>query len=239
MESDHRNSKAESWLPLRSPLATRKAVNVTSPFPGRLLRPGEVVPREVLAFVAGQLDVDPDTLAAYAVRSPTRYDQLEALRATYGFRTFTQPDQREMAKWLLPVALATTSGVALASLLLQELRRRAIAAPGPSVIERLVAAALLQAERHVERQVDAGLSGPQRDALESLLKIHPDSPLSTLAWTRQVPGSAGHRALARLIDQLTRLRALAIDPVIIDGVRAGSPTAPCSTSPSAPPDSTW
>jgi len=33
------------------------------------LRPGEVVPPEVLAFVAGQLDVDPDTLAAYAVRS--------------------------------------------------------------------------------------------------------------------------------------------------------------------------
>ena len=101
-------------------------------FPGRLLRPGEVVPREVLAFVAGQLDVDPDALAAYAVRSPTRYDQLEALRATYGFRTVTQPDQREMAKWLLPVAQVTTKGVTLASLLLVELRRRAIAAPGPS-----------------------------------------------------------------------------------------------------------
>ena len=75
-------------------------------FPGRLLRPGEVVPQEVLAFVAGQLDVAPDAFLAYVLRSPTRYDQPEVLRATYGFRTFTQPDQWEMAKWLLPVAMA-------------------------------------------------------------------------------------------------------------------------------------
>lgn len=76
-----------------------------------------------------------------------------------------------MAKWLLPVALVTTGGAVLAGLLLEELRRRAIAAPGPSVIERLVAAALLHAERHVERQIDAGLTDPQRGALEALLEI--------------------------------------------------------------------
>lgn len=72
-----------------------------------------MVPREVLVFIADQLDLSPDVLSEYAIRSQTRYDQLEALYAVYGFRTFTQPDQREMAKWLLPVALATTSGVAL------------------------------------------------------------------------------------------------------------------------------
>lgn len=94
-------------------------------FPGRLLRPGEVVPHEVLVFVADQLDLHPDALTDYAVRSQTRYDQLETLYSVYGFRTFTQPDQREMAKWLLPVALATTSGVTLADLLLEELRMMA------------------------------------------------------------------------------------------------------------------
>jgi TnpA family transposase len=189
-------------------------------FPGRLLRPGEAVPREVLSFVADQLDLDPDTLADYAVRSQTRYDQLESLYAVYGFRTFTQPDQRETAKWLLPVALATTSGVALAGLLLEELRRRAIAAPGPSVIERLVAAALLQAERHVERQIDSGLSARQRDALVALLEIRPDTAVSTLAWTRQAPGASGHRGLARLVGQLSHLRALAIEPAVLEGVHA-------------------
>ena len=55
-------------------------------FPGRLLSPGEVVPRQVLVFIAEQLDVDPDTLENYATRAPTRYDQLEALQSIYGFR---------------------------------------------------------------------------------------------------------------------------------------------------------
>ena len=44
-------------------------------FPGRLLQPGEVVPREVLAFVADQLDLPPDVLVDYAARPQTRYDQ--------------------------------------------------------------------------------------------------------------------------------------------------------------------
>ena len=187
-------------------------------FPGRLLQPGEVVPREVLVFVADQLDLPPDVLADYAARPQTRYDQLDALYSVYGFQTFTRPDQHELAQWLLPVALTTTSGAALAGLLLEELRRRAIAAPGPSVIERLVSTALLKAERHVDRQIDASLTGPQRDALEALLEIQADTALSVLAWTRQATGLAGHRALARLIDQLVRLRSLAIDPSILEGI---------------------
>lgn len=187
-------------------------------FPGRLLQPGEVVPREVLAFVADQLDLPPDVLVDYAARPQTRYDQLDALYSVYGLQTFTRPIQREFAQWMLPAALTTTSGATLARLLLEELRRRAIAAPGPSVIERLVATALLKAERHIDRQIDAGLTGAQRDALEALLEIQADTALSVLAWTRQTTGLAGHRALARLIDQLVRLRSLAIDPSIVERI---------------------
>ncbi|AWK84913.1 hypothetical protein DEW08_00790 [Azospirillum thermophilum] len=66
---------------------------------------------------------DLSVVADYAVRFQPRYDQFEALYAIYGFRTFTQPDQREMAEWLLPVALTTTSGVAAAGLLLEDAAR--------------------------------------------------------------------------------------------------------------------
>ena len=187
-------------------------------YPGRPLRPGEVVPRDVLVFVADQLDLPPDVLADYATRPQTRYDQLEALYSVYGFQTFTRRGQHEFAQWLLPVALTTTSGEALAGLLLEELRRRAIVAPGPSVIERLVATTLLKAERHVDRQIDAGLTGAQREALEALLEIEGDTILSVLAWTRQAPGLAGHRALSRLIDRLARLRSLALDATILERI---------------------
>ena len=76
-------------------------------FPGRLLQPGEVVPRQVLVFVADQLDLPPDVLADYAARPQTRYDQLDALYSVYRFQT---SEQHELAQWLLPVALTSTSG---------------------------------------------------------------------------------------------------------------------------------
>jgi len=54
-------------------------------YPGRLLRPGELIPATLLAFVAGQLKVAPEVLADYATRGPTRYEQLDALRDAFGF----------------------------------------------------------------------------------------------------------------------------------------------------------
>jgi Domain of unknown function (DUF4158) len=124
-------------------------------FPGCLIRPGELVPIEMARFVAEQLDIDPAALADYATRAQTRYDQLDALRELFGFRSFSQPDRRQLSAWLLPIALTTVSGMAVANALMVELRRRSIAAPGVTVIERMVATALLRAER----QVAAAIAG--------------------------------------------------------------------------------
>ncbi len=38
-------------------------------FPGRVLRPGELIPAEALRFIADQLDANPDAFVAYAVQS--------------------------------------------------------------------------------------------------------------------------------------------------------------------------
>ena len=180
-------------------------------YPGRLIQPGELVPLEVVRFLSEQLDVDPDALADYAARAPTRYDQLDALRAIFGFRSFSQGDHRDLVTWLLPIALTTVSGVKVAGALMAELRCRSITAPGPSVIERMVALTLLHAERHVAKTLTQCLSEEQCAALDALLETHPDSPVSSLAWARQPPGSPGYRSLARLIDQLQLLRKIGID----------------------------
>ena len=101
-------------------------------YPGRLLRPREAIPELALGFVAGQLGVAHDALATYAVRVQTRREQLGALRAEFGFRTFAPEHRRELRTWLLPVALGNTDAVAIAATLMDELRRRKIIAPGPS-----------------------------------------------------------------------------------------------------------
>ena len=187
-------------------------------YPGRVLRPGEAIPEAALAFVADQLRIGPGVLSAYATRSQTRREQLDGLRMTFGFRTFASEHRREFLTWLLPLALGNTNGFAVAATLMDELRRRKILAPGPSVVERLVAAAMVLAERQVARQLTRNLSPVQADALEALLQIKEGAPMSVLAWARQPPGAPGHRALVRVVEQRSTLRAIGLDPNWAEGV---------------------
>lgn len=187
-------------------------------YPGRLLRPGERIPGAALQHLATQLKVARNTLADYAARFQTRYEQLDDLRRTFGFVAMERPQRHDLLTWLMPVALATTRAPAIATALMDELRQRQIIAPGPSVIERMVAAAMLLAERRVADQLIKGLTAAQTEALEALLKTKEGTPMSVLAWARQAPGAPGHRAFARLVAQLTCLRAIGLDPVQAEGV---------------------
>jgi TnpA family transposase len=187
-------------------------------YPGRLLRPGEAVPEPALRFVADQVGTAPDAVSAYGTRIQTRSAHLDELRDTFGFADLTPARRCEFAAWLLPVALATTSAMAVAAALLEETRRRRLIVPGASVVEELTAAALTAAERHVARQITARITPAQADALDALLAAEPGASTSVLAWARQPPGAPGHRALARLLEALERLRAIGLDPACTEGV---------------------
>ena len=189
-------------------------------YPGRLLRPGELIPAEALRFVAEKLGAEPAMLAAYAKRFQTRYRQLDALREAFGFADFTPARRREALAWLVPVAIATTSAPSVAAALMDELRRHRLIVPGPSIIGQLVAAATVLAERRVAQQLTRNLSAAQAEALDALLLIKEDTPMSVLAWARQPPGAPGHRALARVVEQLTCLRAVGLDPACAEGVHS-------------------
>jgi TnpA family transposase len=187
-------------------------------YPGRLLRAGETIPALALRFVADQVGAPPEAIAAYSARTQTRYQQLDALREAYGFGHLTPARRQEIGAWLLPVALAVTSPAVVAAALLDEMRRHRLIVPGPSVVEELVAAATTAAERHVARQLTTGLSRAQIEALDALLTTEPGAGTSVLAWARQPPGAPGHRALARLVEALERLRAIGLDPACTEGV---------------------
>ena len=101
-------------------------------YPGRPLRPGEAVPDLALRFVADQVGTAPEAVAAYGTRVQTRSTHLDELRGTFGFADLTPARRRELAAWLLPLALATTSAMAIAAALLEETRRRRLMVPGSS-----------------------------------------------------------------------------------------------------------
>jgi TnpA family transposase len=185
---------------------------------GRLLRPGERIPHAPLAFVAEQLQVEPELLADYAMRGPTRYEQLDALRDAFGFTPLSRPPRKTLQEWLLPIALTTTSGATLARVLFDECRRRRIIVPGISSVERMVAQALLDAERHVAEHLTQGLSGEQCHLLDALLLLRAGTNLSGLSWIRQPRGKPGRKTFAIIIERLMLLRAIGIDPDIAASV---------------------
>jgi TnpA family transposase len=49
-------------------------------YPGRLLRPGELIPDKALRFIAEQIGAKPEALITYAARFQTRYELRSALQ---------------------------------------------------------------------------------------------------------------------------------------------------------------
>ena len=91
-----------------------------------------------MATLASQLGVDPAVFATYLHgRDTTRREHLLELQRDFGFRPFSATIYRELAGWLLPIALGTDVGPVLVGALVDELRERKVLAPALSTIERL------------------------------------------------------------------------------------------------------
>jgi TnpA family transposase len=185
-------------------------------YPGRLLRPGELIPTEPLAFIAEQAGVSPDSLAGFARRGPTRYEQLRLLYRTYGFQELTRPHRAELVAWLLPIARETTAGLPLVEALLgTTMRRRRIVVPSISVVERLAAAVLHDAERQVWSTITGRLGDIRTRRLEMLLKEREHERQSRFSWLREPIGTS---AMGAILDRLDAARRIALDPAITTGI---------------------
>lgn len=121
-------------------------------YPGRLLRPGEIIPKEMSDFIAAQLGVKPDDLLHYAERENTRHEHLEVLRKIYGYEMFKGKRVKQMRAWLDQNAEGAQSSEGLVRAFVQECRGRHIILPGTTVMERMCADALVAAERRVNER---------------------------------------------------------------------------------------
>lgn len=69
-------------------------------YPGRHLRQGELLPAVMLDHIAEQVWVEANVIADFARRTPTRYDQLAAIKARFGFTDLNRPTRATMMAWL-------------------------------------------------------------------------------------------------------------------------------------------
>ncbi|MEO6073749.1 MAG: DUF4158 domain-containing protein [Burkholderiales bacterium] len=164
-------------------------------YPSRVLVRDERPYPPLLGMLAAQLNLSPSMLDVYAERDQTRREHLQEIVERLQLVQFSRTFYRAIADWLLPIAMQTTNGMALAQAVVDELRKQHIIVPPVAAIERLCAGVSTRAQRQVFKLFTATLRDTQRMALDQLLERKQDRPVTTLAWLRQSPGAPSAKAV--------------------------------------------
>ena len=179
-------------------------------YPGRLLKPGEVIPDEVARFLAAQLGLKPDDLLPYAAREKTRREHLGSLRKIYGYKMFNGKRVKPMRSWLDQHAEDAQSSEGMVRGFVEECRRRQIILPGLTVIERHCADALVAAERRIDTRIAARLDSAMRRCLDDLLHEEMDNRTSRFVWLRQFEVGKNSADINRQLDRLEFLQGIVL-----------------------------
>ncbi len=185
-------------------------------YPGRHLRAGELLPAIMLDHIADQVGVDAGVIADFARRTPTRYDQLAAIKARFGFSDLSQPVRTSIMAWLTTEALPIVDGRILLDRLMDELRTRRIVIPGISVVERMAAEAMLRAETDLVAAVDDALDTEMRRRLDTLVDDKVHDRQSRFSWLREPEPRVASVSLAEILEKVALIRWTGISRVLID-----------------------
>ena len=104
-------------------------------FPGQAMTLEAKPSAELLAHVAQQIRVAPDTWTEYASRDETRREHALELQAVFGCRSFTVAEYRRLRGWLTDLALQTNKALALAEQLIESLRSHRVIVPTVTMID--------------------------------------------------------------------------------------------------------
>lgn len=187
-------------------------------YPGFILMPESEPAKALLEFLCQQLDLQPEAWLQYALRPETRREHLLELQEYFGFRTFTQAHAKTVLESLEILAQQTDRGILLATELVQSLRSQSILLPATPVIERICAEAITRSSRQIYQALTKPLQTGQKRQLDDLLKLCPDSSISTLAWLRQPPGAPNPKHLLEHIDRLKTIENLNLPEDLGHGV---------------------
>ena len=142
-------------------------------YPGIAWDPTMPLPMPVLTFIAAQVGAPPATLADYALRDPTRREHLAEIIQAYGYQTFSVTAYRELAAWLMPLALSTDRGLTLVEALVAEVRTRQLVRPALSTLERLAWETRKRAQQQIYTTLAGALTTTQREQMDALLQVSP------------------------------------------------------------------
>jgi TnpA family transposase len=176
------------------------------------------VPPAAVAFLARQLGMDPDVLAAYGARAHRHQDHLHAAQVHLGYRKVGREGFKALADWLLERALEHDKPMLLYELTCEKLRAEQFIRPGVTQLERLVAEARQRAQAEIFRRLVPLLRDGCTRFLDTLLASDPDRDMTRLAWLRRPAASNSPRAILEHLDKLAFLRTAGVERWDLEGL---------------------
>jgi len=175
-------------------------------YPGQVMAPDAEPPPALLAFVARQLRVSPESWQGYARRDETRREHALELQDAFDYRPFTMGEYRRRRGPLTDLAAQTNKAVALAQQVIEALRRDRVIVPSARVIDRLRGEALARGTRAFYQRLTEGVDDGHRAHLDRLLIPRDEARTIVLTWLRQPPGEAKARNILAHLDRLRAIR---------------------------------
>lgn len=178
--------------------------------PGCTLNSVLEIPDNIIAYVAKQIDVDPEAFSSYAKRDTTRREHLEEIRQVYGYRNLNNSDYRTISNNLLKSALENGNTMFLVRTALDLIRKEKIILPAIPTIERMVWLARTRAEKKVYAILTSNLSKRQKHGLEKLIDLTTNNNKTKLAWLREIPGHSSPDSFLKVIKRLQFIKDMNI-----------------------------
>ena len=145
-------------------------------------------------------------------------EDLAEVRRIYGYKMFSGRSTRDLKVWLGGEAEPARSNEGLARRFVEECRHRQVILPGPSVLERLCADALVAAERRIETRIAAGLDDAMRRQLDCLLTGEVDGGMSRFVWLCRFEVGRNSADINGLLDRLEFLQGFELPSGLLDTV---------------------
>ena len=180
--------------------------------PGRALRHQEHPPVAMLSMLAEQAACPASAFADYAARPPTLREHRAEAQAYLGLRSFERTDRTLVFAAALEVATSTDRGEPIVAAMVARLRALRIVLPASDTLERIALLARARARKAAYAGLTRELTLEQTAGLDALLTIDAAGARTGLAWLREIPEAPTAANLQAIVERLTAVRALGIEP---------------------------
>jgi len=168
-------------------------------------------PSDIIAFLADQLQVEPDALQDYGTRRMTRSTHFNAVLHHLGFHRVHPDDHPSIVAWLTERALEHDKPTLLFQMICERLKQHQLIRPAVTTVERWVVTARMQAHQESLNRLQPLLTPERITLLDSLLVSEAEQGPTLFYRLRQHADTNTPTALRHTLDKFILLESWDVD----------------------------